>query len=277
MAMGVTKAVAAITRAAATRPAGSVCAPRAGRDPTAQKVSVPDIRATGGRRVASTSKPNRPIIITFLLCLFFFSFFFFFPECPSGFYGADCRRRCLCRNEATCAKTDGRCACAEGWMGPACELGEERTHGSDALLLYRTVHITESISLHRPPTHTHQPRQRAALCVQPGGFPTCPLIPSPVGVLCDWPRGHIPPAAAAVFRHSDINHGWPGEGCFFLRFIFAFIKERDRVECMGDRGEDMQQITTGRIRTWVAAFRAIAFMVRASTRCTTGVPQPREC
>ena len=61
-----------------------------------------------------------------------------------------------------------------------------------------------------------------------------------------------------------------GKVVFFLRFIFAFIKERDRVECMGDRGEDMQQITTGRIRTWVAAFRAIAYMVRASTRCTTG-------
>lgn len=46
------------------------------------------------------------------------------PECPAGFYGADCLQRCLCQNGATCSKTDGKCACTSGWMGAACELGE---------------------------------------------------------------------------------------------------------------------------------------------------------
>ena len=59
MATGVTKAVAAITRAAATRPAGSVCAPRAGPDPTAQEVSVP--KHTGdGQTPGRTSNPAVP-------------------------------------------------------------------------------------------------------------------------------------------------------------------------------------------------------------------------
>ena len=40
-----------------------------------------------------------------------------------------------------------------------------------------------------------------------------------------------------------------------LRFIFAFIIEWDRG--MGDRGEDMQQMTAGRIWTRAAAFRTV--------------------
>ena len=39
---------------------------------------------------------------------------------------------------------------------------------------------------------------------------------------------------------------------------------------MEDRGENMQQMTTGRIRTRVAAFRTVT--VRALTRCATGPP-----
>lgn len=48
----------------------------------------------------------------------------FLPECPAGFYGADCRQRCLCQNGATCDKTNGKCTCGSGWMGTACELGK---------------------------------------------------------------------------------------------------------------------------------------------------------
>ena len=43
-----------------------------------------------------------------------------------------------------------------------------------------------------------------------------------------------------------------------LGFIFTcvcFNVEQDIQEGMGDRGEDMQQRTTGRNRTWVAAIR----------------------
>ncbi len=50
--------------------------------------------------------------------------FFFIPECPAGFYGANCQQRCLCQNGATCNKTNGKCTCASGWMGTACELGK---------------------------------------------------------------------------------------------------------------------------------------------------------
>lgn len=42
MGKDVTKPVAAVTMASATRPVGSVCARRAGLDPTAQKVSEHD-------------------------------------------------------------------------------------------------------------------------------------------------------------------------------------------------------------------------------------------
>lgn len=47
-----------------------------------------------------------------------------FPECPAGFYGADCRQRCLCQNGATCNRTNGKCTCVSGWTGTACELGK---------------------------------------------------------------------------------------------------------------------------------------------------------
>lgn len=52
---------------------------------------------------------------------------FFLPECPAGFYGADCRQRCLCQNGATCDKTSGKCTCASGWTGTACELGKTQS------------------------------------------------------------------------------------------------------------------------------------------------------
>ncbi|KAK0133701.1 Multiple epidermal growth factor-like domains protein 6 [Merluccius polli] len=77
----------------------------------------PDIQAMDSCE-SSLQNPLPIPIITFI----YLFFFFFLPECPSGFYGADCRQRCLCQNHATCDKTDGRCACAEGWMGAACEL-----------------------------------------------------------------------------------------------------------------------------------------------------------
>ncbi len=48
----------------------------------------------------------------------------FLSECPAGFYGADCRQRCLCQNGATCNTTNGKCSCASGWTGTACELGK---------------------------------------------------------------------------------------------------------------------------------------------------------
>lgn len=80
----------------------------------------------------------------------------FLPECPAGFYGADCQQRCLCQNGATCNKTNGKCTCASGWMGTACELGktpsvttktlsdgslQERSHVLDLILavLYKNI------------------------------------------------------------------------------------------------------------------------------------------
>lgn len=54
------------------------------------------------------------------------TWFVFLPECPAGFYGADCRQRCLCQNGATCNQTSGTCTCASGWTGTACERGESR-------------------------------------------------------------------------------------------------------------------------------------------------------
>ena len=43
----------------------------------------------------------------------------------------------------------------------------------------------------------------------------------------------------------------------FLHFFLCFIIERDREGGMGDRGEDMQQMTTGRIQIRVAAVRTV--------------------
>lgn len=54
----------------------------------------------------------------------FFPVHFSLPECPAGFYGADCLHRCLCQNGAFCNKTNGNCVCASGWRGAACELGK---------------------------------------------------------------------------------------------------------------------------------------------------------
>ena len=42
---------------------------------------------------------------------------------------------------------------------------------------------------------------------------------------------------------------------FFFEGFILFIVERDGKEGMGERGEDMQQRTTDRNRTWVAAVR----------------------
>lgn len=47
-----------------------------------------------------------------------------------GFYGKNCRQRCLCQNGGTCDPATGLCACPEGWTGLACELGEYRCFGS---------------------------------------------------------------------------------------------------------------------------------------------------
>ena len=116
MGRDVTKPVAVVTTASATQPVGSVRAHRAGRGPTAQKVSLHN--RENWLSIQEVYKRSQDGISCFVL------FLFFLPECPAGFYGADCRQRCLCQNGATCSKTSGKCTCASGWTGTACELGK---------------------------------------------------------------------------------------------------------------------------------------------------------
>ena len=44
--------------------------------------------------------------------------------CPTGYYGNNCKSKCLCSNGSLCNNVDGSCDCAPGWTGPQCKQGE---------------------------------------------------------------------------------------------------------------------------------------------------------
>lgn len=50
--------------------------------------------------------------------------FWYFAECPPGFYGASCGRRCQCRNGANCDPVTGQCSCQPGYTGYFCQKGK---------------------------------------------------------------------------------------------------------------------------------------------------------
>ena len=41
-------------------------------------------------------------------------------ECPRGYFGADCSKKCDCRNNGSCDPTTGKCICSRGWNGADC-------------------------------------------------------------------------------------------------------------------------------------------------------------
>ncbi|GFQ74790.1 protein draper, partial [Trichonephila clavata] len=41
-------------------------------------------------------------------------------SCPSGKYGSQCERDCICQNKALCDPVTGACACKPGWQGSDC-------------------------------------------------------------------------------------------------------------------------------------------------------------
>ncbi|XP_070531712.1 uncharacterized protein [Ptychodera flava] len=42
--------------------------------------------------------------------------------CPSGFYGGNCKKKCVCQNNATCHPFNGACECAPGFKAPDCTI-----------------------------------------------------------------------------------------------------------------------------------------------------------
>ena len=42
-------------------------------------------------------------------------------KCKEGFFGPQCRGKCLCQNNATCDEKDGTCDCQPGWTGVQCD------------------------------------------------------------------------------------------------------------------------------------------------------------
>jgi hypothetical protein len=44
-----------------------------------------------------------------------------YSECKNGSYGAGCRGKCLCHNNATCSPLTGECHCSAGWRGQFCD------------------------------------------------------------------------------------------------------------------------------------------------------------
>ena len=49
---------------------------------------------------------------------------FVVAACSPGFYGADCKARCVCQNSAECDRITGGCDCDAGWGGADCSEGE---------------------------------------------------------------------------------------------------------------------------------------------------------
>ena len=42
------------------------------------------------------------------------------PECPSGSFGQNCERDCLCQNGGVCDHVTGSCSCKPGFYGDTC-------------------------------------------------------------------------------------------------------------------------------------------------------------
>lgn len=42
-------------------------------------------------------------------------------ECDDGTFGANCKKRCACKNGAKCDAATGKCLCPDGYSGEQCE------------------------------------------------------------------------------------------------------------------------------------------------------------
>ncbi len=42
-------------------------------------------------------------------------------DCPTGYWGRECSKRCDCLNNSTCDQANGVCNCAKGYIGEKCE------------------------------------------------------------------------------------------------------------------------------------------------------------